>query len=142
MRFSLGQWLVLITADVFLRAILFFAFSFNILFILVALCISAIHLVIFVIINALVSSLRQQTRYLAYKIAILSNAIFAVVFVTIWVSSIKRGHRTACSSYPDCVWIDGKILWSGVVTIFVITAIQIVINVAAVLFAWAIRSRR
>lgn len=137
MKFYASQWGKLIILDFLIRAVLFVAFSFNILLIPIAIFISIIHLTIFATLEAVVQLFDSKNRFIPYALAMVSNIIFAVVFIYIWISFIRSGRQTVCVSYLiDCDWIDGVILWRGVMTILGITTLQIVVNITPIALVW------
>jgi len=140
-QFSGYQWFYVIALDILVRAALFVLFSFNILIVAVSLLVSIIHLIIFIPTNLVLSIV--ELRHRIVSCVTITNVLFIIIFVFAWVAFIKRGHETVCTSFPnDCDWIDGVLTWRGVLSISVITAVQVAINVFSVLLVSAFGSAK
>jgi len=131
------QWLGFILLDVAVRAILFFPY------VMFAPIISGFHIVIFAAMSSVVKLQRYAPKKSLVRTITVTNVTFVVIFVLLWVATIRSGRQSACEGYNfKCNWFEGAITWRGVVTIATYTLIQVAINVVVVLLVFGRSIRR
>ena len=136
MNFSAYQWFAVVILDILLRSAFFFVTSLSILSIPIALVLSLMHLTLLILTSYSVIPFERSARITAVTTLLVTNVLFCVAFIFLWVWSIRSGRQTACTGVNHtCDWIDGKITWCGVQTMTVIALIQVVINMVPVLAA-------
>jgi hypothetical protein len=143
MSFSPAQWLSFVVVDIIARAFVFVAMTFNPLVALLALVVSVMHLALLGLSNCAVALLHLRPRASSIATIAVANVLFAVVFVTVWVSLIESGKQSACVGVDfKCDWKDGVITWLGVQAIAKQSLIQIVVNAVPLLIVCGISGRQ
>jgi hypothetical protein len=143
MNISAYQWFVIITLDIAIRAGYFFVTSLNVLSIPIALVLSMMHLTLLILIYYSVASFEWPARTAAAVTILLTNTLFLLAFVFIWLNFIQSGRQTVCVGYDRrCYWVDGVITGFGAQRIAFRALIQLVINLTPVLAVCALSTYR
>jgi hypothetical protein len=141
MNFSFGYWVSVAILDAVFRIFYTIIASLNPLLIPIMLEYTVMHLLCLIPTNLVVRLLGFRSRISGIIVLLITNSLFCIVFAVSWVSSIKRGRQSSCVGYQDkCNWIDGVITDLGVQWLTRHAAIQVGINLAAVLFIWLLAS--
>lgn len=141
MNFSFGYWVGVAILDAVFRIFYTLIASLNPLLIPIMLEYTAIHLLCLIPTNLVVRLLGFRGRIAGIIVLLITNSLFCAVFVFSWITSIKRGRQSSCVGYQyKCDWIDGVITEQGVQWLTWHAAIQVGINLAAVLFIWLLAS--
>jgi hypothetical protein len=134
MNFSARQWVAVVVLDILLRSIFFAVTSFHIVLVPLALFVSLIHLALLSLTSFLAIPFERPPRITPAVTLVVTNIVFCVTIILLWVWFIKSGRVTACTGVaPTCSWIDGQITWYGVQEMARMALIQVVINMAPVL---------
>src|SRR5262245_37676628 len=134
---TFAQWVGFIVLDVAVRAIFFFPFW------MFAPFVSGLHIVIFALTSLAVKDLRYSPKQALVRSIAVTNVVFVVILVLLWVTMIRSGRESACEGYNfNCSWFEGVITWRGVGTIATVTLVQVAINVVVVLLVFGRDIRR
>jgi hypothetical protein len=141
MHLSALQWLIIVLLDVATRAGYMFITSFNIINVIFALLVSALHLTLLILVNYIVMPFQLAARAAVAVTLAVTNLLFAVTFVLFWIVPSSRGRVTACVN-NECSWIDGSVTWIGVQHISGALVAQLAINLVPVLAVFVLGSRQ
>lgn len=100
------------------------------------------HLTLLILIYYSAASLEWPERTAAAVTILLTNTLFLLAFVFIWLNFIQSGRQTVCVGYDRrCYWVDGVITGFGAQRIAFSALIQLVINLTPVLAVYIISTR-
>jgi hypothetical protein len=143
MHLNGSQWKSLILLDFFLRAGYILLVNYlDPLALFISIFLSALYLTILYFVGGLATRPSQSPRASNAVFALIANAIFVAIFISIWIAFIKSGDQTACTGWkPDCNWIKGAITWRGVWTLTLSAIVMTGISIISLLAVGGFKSR-
>src|SRR2546430_1338203 len=96
MNFSFGYWIGIAILDALFRIFYTIIASLNPLLIPIMLEYTAIHLLCLIPTGLIIRLLGLGGRISGIIILLITNSLFCVVFAFSWITSIRRGHQSAC----------------------------------------------
>lgn len=143
MTFSGPQWLAVVALDLLIKAVYLLVSTLNILAPLIAVYLTILHLLMFLIARACLNLATLPRRFNIIATLLATNILFAGASVYLWISYAQSRRISDCFGVEmQCQWIDGVITPLGRQTLLSTTCIYVLLNITTFLIVTFFSNRQ